>query len=167
MIPTNDYPSHIQKLLENHRRRIDGRLADFSGERIGTLGIVGAGLMGQAIARAALAQGIEVVLNDVDSARVETVRRELAQRFESSLVRVTADPAVLGEADLVLESVIESIDIKRKVYRWLEPHLGPERFWRPTRQPFRSAVWPRSWTVPSDFAACTFFIRLPDALWSR
>lgn len=103
------------------------------------LGVLGAGMMGAGIARAAAEKGISVVLidRDEDSARrglsgiAKDLDRAVAKgrqtegRAREILDRITpsADHAALAGADLVIEAVFEQTDLKRDVTRAVLPHL--------------------------------------------
>jgi enoyl-CoA hydratase/3-hydroxyacyl-CoA dehydrogenase len=107
-----------------------------------TLGVVGAGNMGSGIAQKMATEGFAVVLVDVDDARVTAglkaiagslaeaaERRVLAPaQVEDALTRVhgTTRFEDLSPADLVVEAVFESLDVKRDVFRRLEQLCRPE-----------------------------------------
>jgi 3-hydroxyacyl-CoA dehydrogenase len=99
------------------------------------LGIVGAGLMGRAIAGAAVAHGMTVTVSDVSQRALSNVRQAIQEECAASgapvdpsalhrSVRTTTELRPIGECDLVIESVPESRMLKRQVYGQLEPHLG-------------------------------------------
>jgi len=100
------------------------------------IGIVGAGTMGRGIARVAAAAGFEVRLHDLSDealgAALEAIRAGLDREVERGRASRGETEAVLGRiaaiaelaeavtgADLVIESVPESLDLKRKVFREL------------------------------------------------
>jgi len=101
--------------------------------------IVGAGMMGAAIAAANVRRGVPVVLADADphvlNTAVERIARELTESGRGpspetleavcGLVTCTAEDARVGQCDLVLESIVESELAKQQLYARLEPHLGP------------------------------------------
>ena len=100
------------------------------------VGLIGAGVMGTAIAALNLMQRIQVVLVDNDpralAAAPARIKAELAdteddrsaQDVEDLLV-CSAELPPLALCDLVLESVVESPTIKQQVYAQVEPLLGP------------------------------------------
>jgi 3-hydroxybutyryl-CoA dehydrogenase len=96
--------------------------------------VIGAGTMGHGIAHVASAVGYHVVLHDVSAERVEkgleAIRASLArgmakgkvspEQREATLsgIRTSTDlSAAVGEADLIVEAVPESLDLKRSVLR--------------------------------------------------
>ena len=108
---------------------------------IARIGIVGSGIMGSGIAEVAATTGHEVVLRSrsLESAQamvaglakslarqVEKGRREQADA-DAALARVTAtaDLADLAGCDLVIESVVEDLDVKKALFRELDAICGP------------------------------------------
>lgn len=111
------------------------------------IGIVGAGIMGSGIAQLALEAGHEVVLHDVD----ETALARARDRIADGLARRAAKPLIdepagiddwvseriarlrttevveqLGdEADAVIEAALESLELKRTIFRTLDAVADP------------------------------------------
>jgi len=107
---------------------------------IARIGIVGSGIMGSGIAEVAATTGHEVVLRSrsLESAQamvaglakslarqVEKGRREQADA-DTALARVTAtaDLADLADCDLVIESVVEDLEVKKALFRELDAICG-------------------------------------------
>lgn len=105
------------------------------------VGVVGAGIMGSGVAQLALEAGHEVILHDVDAAALDRGRRRVADglarraaraQTESSgadawvaeqLARLRSTEALgqLGEeSDVVIEAALESLDLKRAIFRTLD-----------------------------------------------
>jgi len=89
--------------------------------------VVGAGQMGAGIAQVVAASGREVLLRDAFPGAVErglaTIERSLAKLHEKGgpdpatvLARITPVEA-LGEADLMIEAIIEQADAKKELFR--------------------------------------------------
>ncbi|UMA66223.1 3-hydroxyacyl-CoA dehydrogenase NAD-binding domain-containing protein [Roseivivax marinus] len=109
---------------------------------VNLLGVLGAGMMGAGIARAAAEQGIEVVLIDRDTESAEkgvagiakaldiavTKGRQSADGAGAILDRITpaADYAALSGAELVIEAVFEQTDLKRDLTSAVLPHLSAD-----------------------------------------
>jgi 3-hydroxybutyryl-CoA dehydrogenase len=111
------------------------------------VGIVGAGTMGAGIAQVALEAGEEVVLHDVDPDAVERARARIADglgrraarldldadtidawvdgRLDRLRTAVTLD-AVAAEAELIIESALEDLELKRTVVRTLDAAAIPD-----------------------------------------
>jgi 3-hydroxybutyryl-CoA dehydrogenase len=104
------------------------------------LGIVGSGIMGSGIAEVAAKSGIEVVLRsrkqETADATVAALERSLAKQVEKgrldevaskeALARVTATSnlADLGACDLVVESVVEDLAVKKELFNELDRVVG-------------------------------------------
>jgi 3-hydroxybutyryl-CoA dehydrogenase len=109
---------------------------------IRTVGVVGAGQMGNGIAHVCALAGYDVLLNDADAARIDaaldTIRKNLARQVHKSTIKQTDMDAALrrirGAAqfgafegcDLVIESVVEQAEAKKKVFADLRPVLKPD-----------------------------------------
>jgi 3-hydroxyacyl-CoA dehydrogenase/enoyl-CoA hydratase/3-hydroxybutyryl-CoA epimerase/3-hydroxyacyl-CoA dehydrogenase/enoyl-CoA hydratase/3-hydroxybutyryl-CoA epimerase/enoyl-CoA isomerase len=114
-------------------------VADGPDGAVRQVAIVGAGMMGAAIAAANVRRSVPVVLADSDpqalATAVERIAGELAEAGRSPspeiletvrrLVTCTTEDARLGQCDLVLESIVESEPAKQHLYARLEPHLAP------------------------------------------
>ncbi len=102
--------------------------------------VLGAGMMGAAIAYVCANVGIEVVLKDVTkgaafkgksySKRMVDVAvergRSTREQADELLARITAttDPAAAEGADLVIEAVFEDSGVKAQVFAEIEPYLA-------------------------------------------
>lgn len=121
-------------------------------ERIETAGVIGAGVMGAAIAAHLAGAGIRTHLLDIVPPNLTDEERKnpkARNRFaESGLERaLKAKPAAffdpeaarlvipgnlddhkarLNECDLVIEAVVENIDVKRKLFASIAPELRPD-----------------------------------------
>jgi 3-hydroxyacyl-CoA dehydrogenase/enoyl-CoA hydratase/3-hydroxybutyryl-CoA epimerase len=104
--------------------------------------VLGAGMMGAAIAYVCAKAGIEVVLKDVslqDAERGKGYSQTLVEKAVSRgrstqeqgdelLARITAtdDAAAAAGADLVIEAVFEDPAVKAQVFAEIEPHLAAD-----------------------------------------
>src|SRR3954465_9030607 len=102
--------------------------------------VLGAGMMGAAIAYVCAKAGIDVVLKDVELEAAQKGKayseglvakalergRTTEEKGAALLERIhpTADPADAAGADLVIEAVFEDPKVKANVFRELEPHLA-------------------------------------------
>ena len=106
-------------------------------DQIEVIAVLGAGTMGRGIAHVAALGGFETRLYDVDGGVLEaalaTVHRNLARGVELGKVEADAAdraraalsigtdlPAAVGDADLVIEAVPESMEIKVETIRQVE-----------------------------------------------
>jgi 3-hydroxybutyryl-CoA dehydrogenase len=108
---------------------------------IRSVGIVGAGQMGNGIAHVFSLAGYEVVLNDISAEglakALETIEKNMARQVArgkitaedkvaaQARIRTTLTLADLGATDLVIEAATEREEIKNKIFEALLPHLGP------------------------------------------
>ncbi len=123
---------HIRRLLEINRRRVAswGSLPPTGGPLV--LGIVGAGVMGTAIADAALACNIKVLLTDADRAVLQRAGEALFRRLQETGVSTTDRLQVTGDLDeiaachIVLEAVVEDETKKGALLRELDRRMPSE-----------------------------------------
>jgi 3-hydroxybutyryl-CoA dehydrogenase len=108
---------------------------------IRTVGVVGAGQMGNGIAHVMAAAGYDVLLNDITQEALDkglaTIRANMeravsrgkmtSEDMETALKRITPtlQLADLGKSDLVIESATERETIKQAIFEDLVPHLQP------------------------------------------
>jgi 3-hydroxybutyryl-CoA dehydrogenase len=103
---------------------------------MGTVLVVGAGLMGSGIAQVAAVAGWDVTLRDLERPALErgtaAIERSLARMVDKQTVTAddrdaamariatTTDLEAAAEADLVVEAVFEEVEVKREVFRELD-----------------------------------------------
>nr|WP_031467605.1 3-hydroxyacyl-CoA dehydrogenase NAD-binding domain-containing protein [Sciscionella sp. SE31] len=106
------------------------------------VGVLGAGMMGAAIAYVCARGGMEVVLKDVSQENAEKGKgysqklfdkavsrgKSTQEQADETLARIkpTADAADLKGADLIIEAVFESQDLKHKVFQEIEDVVDPD-----------------------------------------
>src|SRR2546423_8601179 len=100
------------------------------------LGVLGAGMMGAAIAYVSAKAGIDVVLKDVSLEAAEKGKAYAVKLEQKALsrgkttqeksdallakIKPTADPADFAGVDFVIEAVFESVELKHKVFGEIE-----------------------------------------------
>ncbi len=108
-------------------------------QAINSAAVVGAGIMGAGIAAANLRRGIPVALTDANhdalgravSSILEEVSFDKKKRGadikkmarQAPLLNATTADAEIGACDVVIEAVVENLELKRQIYRRLEPQL--------------------------------------------
>jgi 3-hydroxybutyryl-CoA dehydrogenase len=107
---------------------------------IRTLGVVGAGQMGNGIAHVAALAGLEVVLQDVSAAALDkglsTIDRNLARQVQKGLpeaeasaararIRPSTETAALADADLIVEAATENVELKHRIFEGLAKVAKP------------------------------------------
>jgi len=106
------------------------------------VGVLGAGMMGAAIAYVSAKAGIDVVLKDVTLEGAEKGKGYAAKIEEKALsrgkttqeksdallarIKPTADAADFAGVDFVIEAVFESVDLKHKVFGEIESTVNPD-----------------------------------------
>ena len=93
--------------------------------KISRVGIVGAGLMGRSIAENCLKRGVSVVILDAQAGLTEAVVEELSNSYPESDIATAQDYGSFSPVDLVVESVVETLDVKRIVLGKIEAAVEP------------------------------------------
>ncbi len=107
---------------------------------IRTIGVIGAGQMGSGIAHVCALAGYDVLINDISSDRVaaglKLIEKNLVRQvsrgivgeadMDAALRRIKgADSlAAIGAADLAIEAATENEEVKKQIFRALQPHLA-------------------------------------------
>jgi 3-hydroxybutyryl-CoA dehydrogenase len=110
--------------------------------KIEKVGVVGCGLMGHGIAQVAAQSGYEVVVREIDQAVLDKglgkIERQLGRAVERGKleqdaadairgrIRGTLDYGDLGGCDLIVEAITEGLELKREMWREVEPVATPE-----------------------------------------
>jgi len=109
---------------------------------IETVGVVGAGQMGNGIAHVMALAGYDVLLNDLDPEALDRALGLIAKNLDRQVSRekisgddrdgalaritTTTELAALGQTDLIVEAATENEAVKRSIFDALLPHLKPE-----------------------------------------
>ncbi|MEW5783666.1 MAG: 3-hydroxybutyryl-CoA dehydrogenase [Bacillota bacterium] len=107
-----------------------------------TIGVIGAGTMGNGIAQVAAAAGFNVIMRDLEETFVQrgldSVKKNLSRAVEKGkmgqadadavMARLhgTVELADLKDVDLVIEAVVENMPLKKKLYAELDQVCKPE-----------------------------------------
>jgi 3-hydroxybutyryl-CoA dehydrogenase len=108
---------------------------------IASVGVIGAGQMGNGIAHVCALAGIEVVISDVRADALEkalgTIGKNLDRQISRNLIpaedkaaalariSTSADYAGFAGCDMVIEAATEKEEVKRSIFKALTPHLKP------------------------------------------
>ena len=109
---------------------------------IKTIGVVGAGQMGNGIAHVCALAGYDVVLHDISEEQISRALETIDYNMERQVsrekitaedkqaalerIRTTTDINDLKDVDLAIEAATENEDIKREIFKQLCPILKPE-----------------------------------------
>lgn len=128
--------------LIGNRAYVDAKTTAYKGLEmdVKTVGIIGAGQMGNGIAHVFALAGYNVVINDVSGENLATAKaviegnigRQVAkgkltvaqQKDALNRIRTDADITHLGPCDLIIEAATENEAIKHKIFESLAPHLA-------------------------------------------
>ena len=107
-----------------------------------TVGVIGAGQMGNGIAHVLSRSGYSVLLNDVSQQAldlaIERIRKNMDRQLRSGKItsedigsamgriKTTLDLAEVGTSDLIIEAATEDESVKQKIFDSVLPHLKPE-----------------------------------------
>ena len=107
---------------------------------VSTVGVIGAGQMGNGIAHVMALAGYDVQLNDVNPDALDTsldrIKKNMVRQLKSgkitetdqieALSRINCTPQIedLGTCDLIIEAATEDERIKQKIFDSLLPHLS-------------------------------------------
>ncbi|MDF3061671.1 MAG: 3-hydroxybutyryl-CoA dehydrogenase [Microvirga sp.] len=117
-------------------------MAQGTGTEIKTVGVIGAGQMGNGIAHVCALAGLEVRLNDVSEDKIKeglaTIGGNMARQVAKGTITGADRKAALdrirpalsyeafGDCDIVIEAATENEAVKRKIFDALHPVLRPE-----------------------------------------
>ena len=149
------------------------RPAGFAPYRPSRVGVVGAGMMGAAIAYVTAKAGIEVVLKDVSKEAAEKGKdysrgledralsrgRTTAAASEALLARITPTASYddFAEVDFVIEAVFENVELKHGVFAEIEPAVLPDAVLGSNTSTLPITELSTGVSRPADFIGIHFF----------
>jgi 3-hydroxyacyl-CoA dehydrogenase len=126
---------------ERDSRRVPGLGDDVRAQPVKSAAVIGAGTMGGGIAICFANAGIEVTLLDADDAALARGLAQVERTYQSmvdrgrlsaadkvqrlALINTTLDYGALRHADVIVEAVFESMDLKRQVFAKLDAVARP------------------------------------------
>ena len=131
--------------------------------------VVGAGVMGGDIAAWCALRGLEVGVQDRSMELVEPALKRARELFgkrlkapgaaEEAAARLSPDieAARVGDADIVIEAIVENIDAKKSLYRALEPKLRPDGIVATNTSSIRLEDMADAFERPGRFVGLHFF----------
>ncbi|AUH67661.1 MULTISPECIES: 3-hydroxyacyl-CoA dehydrogenase NAD-binding domain-containing protein [Gordonia] len=137
------------------------------------VGVIGAGMMGAAIAYVSAKAGIEVVLKDID---IEAAKRgkgysekleekalsrgkTTEEKSKALLDRITptVDAADFKGVDLVIEAAFESVEVKNKVFQEIQDIVEPDAVLGSNTSTLPITILAEGVNRPEDFIGIHFF----------
>ena len=111
-------------------------------DRINNVAIIGAGIMGRGIAQTVASMGLEVVIVEVDSEKLENAKTKLNDNIDSEIkrwamtksdkkaifsrIKWETDINAVKDCEIIIEAVQEDFDEKVKVFRQIDKIANPE-----------------------------------------
>ena len=162
-----DPPIRPEALVRN-----DGSMRGVAADR-GTVAVIGCGTMGRSIAQLAAAGGHPVLLFDADPRAVEAAVQSIGNLFrravergqvsfdlaDAAIARVKGVPDVnaLSPAELVIESIVEDIELKRALFARVEPVMREDAILATSTASLSVAAIARGCKRPERTAGLHFF----------
>jgi len=104
-----------------------------------TIGVLGAGLMGQGISEVSLSKGMQVILKDISETMLSKAKKNIWSSLSKKVhyktigqaeaellinqVAATVDYVALRKADVIIEAVFEDLDLKHQVLAETESNI--------------------------------------------
>jgi 3-hydroxybutyryl-CoA dehydrogenase len=142
-----------------------------------TIGVVGAGQMGNGIALVAAAAGYDVTLTDIDEPILEralqTIARSLDHEISKGRIEVGQKEPILSRirtscylsdhatSQLVIESAVESFDIKTEIFRQLDSVCAEHTVLASNTSSISITRMAAATSRPERFAGMHFMIPVP------
>lgn len=110
-------------------------------QQIKTIGVVGAGTMGQGIAQVCASAGFQAILFDINGSLVENAVKSIEKNLQTLVEKgkldadtksgiigriLTVESLNMVQADVIVEAVVEKLDVKQKLFVELEKNNSPE-----------------------------------------
>jgi 3-hydroxybutyryl-CoA dehydrogenase len=142
-------------------------------QQIEKVGVLGAGLMGHGIAQVAAQSGYEVVLREVDEGTLKKgigkIEKQLARAVEKGKssqedadavrgrIQGTVDYKDLGDCDLVIEAITESLPLKLEMWREIDAIVNPEAVFATNTSSLPVIDQAAATSRPGQFAGLHYF----------
>jgi 3-hydroxybutyryl-CoA dehydrogenase len=142
-----------------------------------TIGVIGAGIMGNGIAQVCAVSGFSVVMVDINDAALDRgiatitgsldrfVKKEKisAADRDAALARIvkTTEYAQLASADLVIEAATENVELKKRILKQVDALLKPEALLATNTSSISITELAASTQRPDRFVGLHFFNPVP------
>jgi 3-hydroxyacyl-CoA dehydrogenase/enoyl-CoA hydratase/3-hydroxybutyryl-CoA epimerase len=154
-------------------RKLPAELARQQPPRVGSVGVVGAGVMGAGIAQLAAIRGCKVIVQEINDTALgagvfriqelfqKAVQRGLLSQVEAneriSNIRGTTTWEGFRGVDVVIEAAIEDLTAKRGIFKELESQTRPETILATNTSSLRVAALQEGAAHPERIAGLHFF----------
>ncbi len=117
---------------------LESPVTNVQDDRINSVAIIGAGVMGQGIGQTIASSGMEVIIIEKNNERLEWAKSQLSESIDREIKRwamtnsekkaifsrITWDIDItkIKECDLVIEAVDEDFDLKVKIFKEMDKH---------------------------------------------
>jgi len=148
-----------------------------NGPAIGTVGVLGCGLMGSGIAQVCAQSGYRTIVREVDDAavtvglgRIETFLAEGVKRNklsgearDSAMAALSGTTALedLAACDIVIEAIVEDLEAKRDVFVGLDRVVRPDTIFASNTSSLCITEMASATTRPDRFLGLHFFSPVP------
>jgi 3-hydroxybutyryl-CoA dehydrogenase len=145
--------------------------------QISTVGVIGAGTMGNGIAQVSAAAGLSVIMVDVAQAAVDRgtaaigksldrlVNKEKLSAQDAAAIRerirATTEYADLARADLVIEAATENLDVKRRIMKQADGIIAPQAVLATNTSSISITALAADTSHPERFIGMHFFNPVP------
>ena len=145
--------------------------------QISTVGVIGAGTMGNGIAQVSAAAGLAVIMVDVAQPAVDRglaaigasidrlVKKEKLSAQDGAALRArirgTTEYADLARADLVIEAATENLDIKRRIMKQADEIIAPQAVLATNTSSISITALAAGTSRPERFIGMHFFNPVP------
>jgi 3-hydroxybutyryl-CoA dehydrogenase len=145
--------------------------------QISTVGVIGAGTMGNGIAQVSAAAGLAVIMVDVAQPAVDRglaaigasidrlVKKEKLSAQDAAALRArirgTTEYADLARADLVIEAATENLDIKRRIMKQADEIIAPQAVLATNTSSISITALAAGTSRPERFIGMHFFNPVP------
>ena len=142
-----------------------------------SIGVVGTGAMGRGIAEVAAVHGLETVLVKATPGALDVARRHIAESLgravkkgklspealDATLGRLTltSDLDALSSCDVVVESILEDLDRKRRMFGEIEPRVPGTTVLASNTSSLPLAALAEGLRAPQRFVGLHFFSPVP------
>jgi 3-hydroxybutyryl-CoA dehydrogenase len=142
-----------------------------------SIGIVGTGAMGRGIAEVAAARGLETILVKATPGALDAARRSIAESLGRAVKRgkltpealddtlarltLTSDLDALSSCDVVIESIVEDLDRKQRLFGEIEPRVPQSAVLASNTSSLPLAALASALRAPQRFVGLHFFSPVP------